>query len=497
MFTCAEETAMFADPGWELALLSAVQAFYLRLLGKHLGGKIPVAAEMATTRPNHAGALESAHGQADLWIQLLDMAVTPAMLRLDLNLGINIEVAEALLRHFARHQDDSSVSRDKADLVATFLFRHPRVPGQWGQRGYALDGSIPLSPFEISILEILPDSGAALPDQHQQVLLEFGPLLAQAHRFQDFSALIDSGILTRVRELKAALGKSIYSPIVLATLAPYNVAFGDRFQSLFASTIREIKSFTRTVEEEGGKILGTVDGIEIEVGHVAALDAEELVKLDYSAALEKFRRISQLRKQLVRKSPVRRLQVSTRVASQPAPWFTPGAATAPAHEVAYTPFAITAEALAIEEAKLNRVAESIRVFVRVANPKSRHIVPMRYFNLVLNDHQVEACSSEHLDQASPQAGAATFMLRILAMNTRIATEMEELKRSLHGGSVWRLHADSLAALLHLVHGLPKALDRLTAPGFASVSVATGSLHASLENLRARTAEAEKTLKNEQ
>ena len=34
----------------------------------------------------------------------------------------------------------------------------------------------------------------------------------------------------RVRQLKAALGESIYHPGVLATLAPYNAAFGDRFQ---------------------------------------------------------------------------------------------------------------------------------------------------------------------------------------------------------------------------------------------------------------------------
>jgi hypothetical protein len=57
-------------------------------------------------------------------------------------------------------------------------------------------------------------------------------LLDQANRFQDFSALMDSGIIPRVRELKAALGESIYHPGVLATLAPYNVAFGDRFHAL-------------------------------------------------------------------------------------------------------------------------------------------------------------------------------------------------------------------------------------------------------------------------
>ena len=93
-----------------------------------------------------------------LWIQLLDMAITPAMLRLGVQSDLDPEVAEALLRYFARHRDDSGANRDKTDLVATFLFRHPRVNGQWEQRGYGLDGSIPLSPFEIALLEILSES---------------------------------------------------------------------------------------------------------------------------------------------------------------------------------------------------------------------------------------------------------------------------------------------------------------------------------------------------
>ena len=139
------------------------------------------------------------------WIQLLDMAITPAMLRLGVS-GLDPEVAEALLRYFARHRDDSCANRDKADLVATFLFRYPRVTGQWGQRGYGLDGSIPLSPFEIALLEILSESDVpVLTDADVQLLREFGPLLDQANRFEDFTALMESGIIQRVRELKALL----------------------------------------------------------------------------------------------------------------------------------------------------------------------------------------------------------------------------------------------------------------------------------------------------
>lgn len=479
-------------------MLSSVQAFYLRLLSEYLGGTIPAAAEMALSRGDQASDLASALRQADLWIQLLDMAVTPAMLRLGLTSSVDTGVVEALLRHLARHQGGSVCSREKTDLVATFLFRHPRVPGQWAQRGYALDGSVPLSPFEIALLEILPGSSTPLPEEHLQVLREFGPLLAQAHRFQDFSALIDSGILTRVRELKTSLGTSIFTPAALAVLAPYNAAFGDRFHALFAAAVQEIKNSARAIEEQGGSILGEVDGVEIRVGHASALNAGELAQLDYPGCLEKFRRISQLRKELARNPQVRCSQpASAAVESRPAPAVTAqGAATAIAREAAHLGSSITAEALAVEEAKLSRVAESIRVFVRVADPKSRQIVPMRYFNLMLNPAQVEACSAEYLDQASPQADAARFVVRMLALTTRIATEMEELKHSLRDGSVWKLHADSLAALLNLAKSMPEALDHLTVPAFSTVIPAASSLRASIENLRARTVEAEKMLAGE-
>src|SRR5208337_5604957 len=97
-----------------------------------------------------------------------------------------------------------------------------------------LDGSIPLSPFEIALLEILSESDAPeLSENDVQLLREFGPLLDQANRFEDFSALMDSGIIQRVRQLKSSLGEAMYHPGVLATLAPYNAAFGDRFHTLF------------------------------------------------------------------------------------------------------------------------------------------------------------------------------------------------------------------------------------------------------------------------
>src|ERR1019366_8259442 len=394
----SKELTLVEDPQGELALLATVQAFYQRLLSEHIGGQLPAPAELAPDVIGHAQDVRPTRQKMHLWIQLLDMAINPAMLRLGMTPDLDAEVAEALLRYFARHRDDSASNRDKTDLVATFLYRHPRVPGQWERHGFGLDGSIPLSPLEIALLEILSESDVPeLSEADVQLLREFGPLLDQANRFQDFSALMDSGIIPRVRELKSSLGESIYHPGVLAALAPYNAAFGDRFHTLFAAATQEIKDFANRLEELGGSILSTVDGVEVTVEHVAALNQEALLKVYYSAALEKFRRVSRLKKELERRPPIRRVNPDSTHSAHAVG--AGGAATAPALAPKYVPAAITPQALSVEEAKLRRVEESIRVFVRVADPKFRQIVPMRYFNLMLSTAEIEAYTADYLEQA--------------------------------------------------------------------------------------------------
>jgi len=479
------------DPKWELALLATVQSFYQRLMGDHLGGEIPTPAELT---PEAIGRTEDVRGTLDrmkVWIQLLDMAVTPAILRLGMGTDLDAEVAEAMLRYFARHRDDSATNRDKTDLVATFLFRHPRVPGQWERSGYGLDGSLPLSPFEIALLEILSESDAPnLPEEHVQRLREFGPLLDEANRFQDFNALMDSGIIPRVRELKASLGDSFYHPGVLATLAPYNAAFGDRFDTLFSAAATEIKDFAHRLEELGGSILSTVDGVEVTVEHVAALNEDELLKVDYAAALEKFRRVSKLKKELERRPPLRRVPQPTAHGVGAG-----GAAAAPARAPKFVPSAITPQALSIEEAKLRRVEESIRVFVRVADPKFRQIVPMRYFNLMLSADEVDAYTADYLEEASPRAGVARMLLRVVAVTARMTTELEEFKRSQNSPSIWKLHADSLVVLLDLGKRLSEAVDRLALETGeqSDMQGKSEALRGSLGKLRERTDQVVKIL----
>jgi hypothetical protein len=476
------------DPKWELALLATVQGFYHRLMSDHLGAEIPLPSAFAPEAINQARDVRATLDQLHLWIQMLDMAVSPAMLRLALRSDLDPEVAEALLRYFARHRDGSVTVRDKTDLIVTFLYRRPRVPGQWEKRGYGLDGSLPLSPFEIALLEILADSDVpALSDGDAQKLREFDPLLEKINSLQDFNAVIDSGIIARVREMKLSLGDSFYHPGVLATIAPYNVTFGDRFDHLFAAATREIKQFARTLEDMGGNILSVIDGVEVTVDHVAALNEADLLKLDYAAALDKFSRIAKLKKELERRPPIRR-------AAQPRPIphsiGAGGAAAAPARAPRFVPSAVTPQALSIEEAKLRRVEESVRIFVRVADPKFRQIVPMRYFNLMLSPAEVAAYTATYLEESSSRADIARMMLRVVALTARLTTELEELRRSENSHSIWKLHADSLVVLIEMATKAAEAVKRLD---MQSGEGDSAPLRQSLEKLQERTDQVVKIL----
>jgi hypothetical protein len=448
------------DLKFELAILATVQGFYQKLLHDQLGGDVPL--------PSGLDELALRHAERDLpetlsrmyrWLHVLDMAITPAMLRQALTPETDSEVAEALLRYFVRRREPSEINRDKTDLISTFLYRHPRVHGQWHQQGYGLDGSLPLSPFEIALIEILADTDVpSLPEEHVQLLRNFDPLREEIARYRDFNSLIDSGIVSRVRELKRWLDSSFYHPGVLATVAAHNAAFGARFDELFTKALGEIKQFAQALDEMGGSILSTVDGVEVTVEHVAAIEQQEMLKADYGNALEKFRRVSKLKKELDRRPPIRKSLLApsagrgiassggTAAAAKPARI---AAAKVSAPAQAFQPPVISAQQISAEEGKLRRVEESIRVFVRVADPKYRQIVPMRFFNLTLTAPEAEAYNAAFLEEKSLRADIARTLIRLVSCVARVNTELEELKRSQSMSSLWKLHADALVVLLDI------------------------------------------------
>ncbi len=485
---------MAEDLRFELAILATVQGFYQKLLKDTLGGDVPIPNGLDDDALRHSEReLPTTLSRMYRWLHLLDMAITPAMLRQALTPDTDSEVAEALLRYFVRRREATDVNRDKTDLVATFLYRHPRVPGQWEQRGYGLDGALPLSPFEIALIEILADSDVpSLPEEHVQLLRRFDPFLQEVARFRDFNSLIDSGMIGRVRELKQWLDSSFHHPGVLATVAAYNTAFGRKFDELFVKALGEIKTFGQALEEMGGTILTTVDGVEVTVEHVAAIEEKQLLEADYGPAFEKFKRVSKLKKELDRRPPIRKSLLapagqSTRAAGGAAAGpkqAKVAAAKAPASAPVFQPPAITAQQISAEEAKLRRVEESIRVFVRVADPKYRQIVPMRFFNLTLSGSEADAYGAGFLEEKSLRADVARTLIRMVSISARISTELEELKRSQKMSSLWKLHADSVVVLLDMANSSTEEAGSVAKQAEQNGSgTAVRSIHESTRKLR--------------
>ena len=474
------------DPKWELAILATVQGFCEKLLQEPVGGEIPVAAQLETISLQQAdGDVHQTLALMRRWLRLLDLAITPARLRQAFNAETDPEIAEALLRYFTRNKDGSDANRDKTDLIATFLYRHPRVPGQWERRGYGLDGSLPLSPFEIALIEILADSDVPqLPEEHLQLLRVFDSLQEEAQRFRDLNSLLESGIITRVRELKQAFDNSFYHPSVLATIASYNARFGRKFDELFHQATAEIRQLAGEVQERGGTILGSVDGLDVTVDHVNALQELELLKLDYAKALDKFRRVSKLKVILEREPPIRHLSGNLQlppIRAVPRPAARPNR---PAVNLEQMRAAITPPQIATEETKLRQVEESVRVFVRVADPKFRQVVPMRFFNLTLTPAEAEAFSA---DPKKDQAVARTLM-RIVAVLARVSTELEEIKHCANSHSIWKLHAVSLTVLLQLSRSVTES-----ATSSAHENGAGEATRISLQKLRERCLAAQNVL----
>jgi hypothetical protein len=446
------------DPKWELAILATVQGFNEKLLQEAVGGEVPVPSGLeAVSLQQSDGSVTETLSSMRRWLRLLDMAITPAMLRRAFTADTDPEIAEAMLRYLTRKKDPSDVNREKTDLVATFLYRRPRVQGQWERRGYGLDGSLPLAPFEIAMIEILAETDVpSLPEDHVQMLRRFDPLQKQVEEFRDLHSLLESGILPMVRQLKQSLDTSFYHPGVLATIAPYNVVFGRKFDQLFHAATTEIKSFAEALEQQGGSILGNVDGVDVTVEDVGSLKEPELLNLDYGQSLQKFWRVSQLKKVLERRPPLRRIpqlvrnpvKVHTPRPEKPGNRIIPK----PVIDIAAMRAALTPAQMSAEESKLLQIEESIRIFVRVADPKFRQIVPMRFFNLALTSAEADAYCADYLGEKSLRAGVARILLRLVAVNARITTELEELKRAENSPSLWKLHAESLVALLELVRG---------------------------------------------
>jgi hypothetical protein len=445
------------DLKWELTILEVVHGFYLSLLQSELEDELLVPAGV-NAEALHDPMTDVANSVAYLrrWMKLLDMAITPAKVRETLTENIDQDLAEALLRYYAHKRSHSDFDRDKTDFVASFLYRNPRVPGQWELKGYALDGIAPVPPFEIAAMEVIGE--VDLPDlstAHERLLNEFEHMREEIDGFRHFEEITDSGIIPRGRQLKAALEDCFYHPRALAVIAEYNAFFGKRFDELFKSATTQIKSFAVKTQQAGTSVSARVHG-DVTIKQLAEVEDSKIMKAEYRDAQEQFRHVANLKKAVdARLKP----GAQSAYESEPRPSVKieipkPAAATASSESAMVVQVASPSVALSpkvsesIELNKLKSVEDSIRAFVRVANPKFRQIVPMKFGNFTLSSAEADAYCADYLSETSFRADNARALVRTVAVVARISTEIEELKQKQNSLHLWKVHGESIKYLIN-------------------------------------------------
>ena len=425
----------------QLLDMAAVHSFYIGLLEDVLGHPVPVPHEVAASSES---AVEKSIHDLQRWLNLLDLAITPLMVRDALKESTTQETAEALLRHFVRKSSRSDFDRDKTDFIATFLYRS-LVP-QDKQIPVEMNVDEP-SEFEEEIYTILAsEESAGLPEEHRQLVREFPFIRQEVDDYGHFDQLMDSGVIQRVREIKQRFGDSFYHPRVLSTMAAYNVYFGARFDRLFKQTAQQIKKFASRVQQQGGSIMSRVDG-DVTVQHLAAVEKQEveIMRTEYGRAQEQFRKISMLKKAVDSRTGAHpHAAAAASAAHAPLPG-------APAGRTAHAPGvgdAVPGQVNpGIEEGKLRSMEDSIRHFILAADPRSSHVVPLRHGNMVLSNPEVDAFRADYEGERSFRADSASALRRTVAIQARIQAELQEFNGKQSSAYLWKPHADALAFLI--------------------------------------------------
>ncbi len=504
----------------ELQDLKTVHTFYLGLLEKNLGHGVPVPVEIksAPEQPaDSAGEIKN----FKMWLDLLDLALTPPLIRDALKTLPGFETAHALLRYFTNKSSQRSGDRDKTDCIITYLFRTPdeatrKIAWQRPEvdSSYAFISQAALA-FEAELFRALDDIPAeSMPLEQVAMLQEFEYLYQELEEFRHFDQIMDSGIVQRVRELKQSLGRAFYHPDALANLAVWNDVFGRKFDELFHDAATQIKTFAESVQKGGGSILSKVEG-DITIKNLSEVQTAQILAEDYQFAQDEFRKVSKYKKAVDAKRPVRMTPAGAPrpPVGQPAAPPTPRP-TIPPPQGTQRPLnnepsplppsggpvpgvssqTLNAEVLAVapsqavqnavQEGKIHSARQAIKEHARRSDPKVAHIFPVKNSKIVLSPAEVEAFKAEYESEKSFRSDYANIMMTIVAYLARMVIEVDEYNNKASSAYLWKPHADALGYLVSTLERLSMEAEQVMAVARArGLSEKASSLSASLEKLR--------------
>ncbi len=498
----------------ELQDLVVVHKFYVSVLERHLGHSVPAPAEVSNAH-NSPEDPEAAITVLKLWLDLLDMAITPPMVRDALRHTESLEIAHSLVRYFVIKSSSRAADRDKTDCVITHLFRNPALdaPQTWPrpetQANYYLLSQAAVA-FEAEVRRALADvSLDPIPPEHAHLLREFEYFHQELEEFRHFDKVTDSAIVQRVRELKHSLGKSFYHPNALAIVAVWNDVFGRRFDDLFHDATKQIKTFAEHVQREGASILSRVEG-DITVKHLTEIQSQQILIEDYQNAQDQFRKVSSYKKAVDSKRIARPVYAPIPPLAPPAPprpvsplpaippvGFSlqtqaealvstspprPSPASVQQEVLAVSPSAAVQNA--VHEGKLHSAREMIKHHVRTASPKISHIVPVKNSKILLSPVEVEAFRVDFSGEKSFRADYANVMMGLVSCLARMIVEVDEFNQKSSSAYLWKPHADALVHLLSIRDRMSMEAEQLkTVARNRGLQDKAVAIDASLEKLK--------------
>lgn len=501
----------------ELQDLTAVHNFYTGLLEKSLGHAVPSPIELKS--PDAAPEKnDQTLEQFRNWLDVLDLAMTPPLVRDSLKLTSGFDTAHAVIRYYVSKGSPRSGDRDKTDCVITYLFRNPPqtsggAPPTWQRpevdSSYYFISQSALG-FQGELYRAMEGMEySALPQEHAQLLREFEYLYQELGDYRHFDQIMDSGMVQRVRELKQSLGKSFYHPDALAPLAVWNDVFGRKFDELFHDAAKQIKTFAENVQREGGSILSRLEG-DITVKQLTEVETNEILSEDYQQAQDEFRKVSKFKKVVDSKRPGRTAGTGSSYPAPPPPpvprptipapaGASPSAAAsnnnvpAPRPQIS-VPQEVKAEVLAVppsqavqnavQEGKIHSAKESIKEHVRGADTRVAAIVSVKNTKITLSPAEVEAFRAEYQGEKSFRADYASIMMNIVSYLSRMIVEVDEYNQKATSAYLWKPHADALAYLLSTLERLSMEAESVMAVARArGLQDKASGLQVSLTKLR--------------
>lgn len=481
----------------ESIVLRNTHDFFLHILRAKLGHEIPLPASL--DYPANRGVLVR-------WVNLLDLAITAPMMRDALCETTSPKITSSLLHYYISKQARADTDRDKADFIVTTLFRSPDPPDLWDARGVYFRGGKTYSHFEPHLVKMLGISDVPdLPNEHQQLMREFGYIADEVEDYRHFDALIDSGVMQRVRDIKHSLGASFYHPAALAVIAAYNVFFGHRFDRLFHDATQQIKEFATKILAEGGSIMSRVDG-DVILKQLTDVQEQKILSSDYGKAQDDFRQISKYKKAVdhrrgVKETPTPMASAVAAPLPQSHPPKRPQVIMPPSPlelngmegPVGSIPAEVS-PSMSLEDGHLKSMAETIRNFLRAAEPKSGHIVPVRYGNLPLSSAEIEAFRANYSGEKSFRADYVNALVSIVSLIGRMGTELAEFKSKRNSAYQWKPHADSLSVLLNIGREVNnRAMTVAELAERRGLKDKSNAIHASLAKLRDQVQSVAETL----